>query len=271
MDFLAQRLPVEVFQILASQIMMPLSTRLKATWLDDVVSASTEELSGFQVAQEEVSKFIADMNDLQVPDLQDLREWVANGSKIWLTKRREWCLDITRNELAAGKYLLGNRNTSEENAGLGEAQVAEHIESRLLDAVDSAHVEPAEDAATDWDNGWGSGDDEDNKPVMNTQKTDVAMGEDEENADDADAWGWGDDEATDVASPTSPSKAASALPKAVSRPGRKEVCLRENYMSSSIPGPLLATIIRLYEDADKLSKQGSAYIRGNSQTQLIIA
>lgn len=80
-----------------------LATRIKETWLDKAVPTTLEELADYQVAITQVGDFIAKLDSLRWPGVNEFRDWVVKAPKIWLGKKRETSLDWTRNQLSLGK------------------------------------------------------------------------------------------------------------------------------------------------------------------------
>lgn len=90
--------------------MMPsLISQVKNTWLDSAVPASLDGLPEYRKALVMVKDFADRLTAFQWDGADELNDWVANAHKIWLTKRREVCLDWTRNQLALGKTILFTR------------------------------------------------------------------------------------------------------------------------------------------------------------------
>ena len=100
--FLLQHLPNELVKCL-SEIMMPIIfTRLKEQWLDPAVPSSMEYMDEYQQSLAQVNEFAATLGSLNWPAADDLYNWVSNAHKIWLSKRKETALDLTRNQLILG-------------------------------------------------------------------------------------------------------------------------------------------------------------------------
>jgi centromere/kinetochore protein ZW10 len=129
-----------------------------------------------------------------------------------------------------------------------------------------------------WDAAWDSGDenskanpdpdltlrrhrsslDEERAVVESSLPVPADVTEDDPD-DGADAWGWGEDdgEGADTASaPTNPELTPNITPppsEAVSNQLR-EITIAEKYWTSSMPQPVLQTVVRMYEDAATLTQ-----------------
>lgn len=148
-----------------------------------------------------------------------------------------------------------------------EAQATE--EASAINA--SSTVEPDDDGADAW-GAWGGDEDaQQSKPTEFTEETTdstqvanpateevvkEAAGDDE--ADGADAWGWGDEDTTGdseaVAQPASP-VASRSQPAAKGGSSTREMTLKETYYISSMPDPVLSLIFALIEDGASLTQE----------------
>ncbi|TLS25772.1 hypothetical protein PpBr36_07026 [Pyricularia pennisetigena] len=146
---------------------------------------------------------------------------------------------------------------------------AQASEASIINA--SSTVEPEDDGADAW-GAWGDDDDvQQSKPSDSTADTTDSTqvpnpatkesvkeeaGNDE--ADGADAWGWGDEDTTGdsgaVAQPASP-VASKSQPATKGGPSTREMTLKETYYISSMPDPVLSLIFALIEDGASLTQE----------------
>ncbi|KAH6673050.1 centromere/kinetochore protein-like protein zw10 [Halenospora varia] len=271
--FLVSNLPPEFIKPLAGAMMPVLSTRIKELWLDTAVPSSLDDMVDYQKALLQVSEFANKLDSLDWLGTSSFHDWVSNVSKIWLSKKRETSLDWTRNQLALG---------------IGAPRFAEKVETRMVPRDEGHHISATGDVVTDdWDAGWESGE-EDNSlkvpearpPLMNKNSVDearklsqtvsaesiIAAAEDEEedDADDAaDAWGWGDEDAAETeVSPVKTKLDMKTRKQSTSGKSEKpnlagdvrEITLSEKYWTSSMPQPVLDTVLEIYEDGARLTK-----------------
>lgn len=120
----------------------------------------------------------------------------------------------------------------------------------------------------DWDAGWET--DEKEEPELEvTSGVNHASVEEEprasessiprtgtsEDDDVADAWGWGDDDATDDTVPEpKPVEYTRPLAPGESEPAMREMTLSEPYWTSAIPKAVFDTISVIYNDGAELTK-----------------
>jgi centromere/kinetochore protein ZW10 len=142
---------------------------------------------------------------------------------------------------------------------------------------ESPHLAAADDTPTEdvWDAAWES----DEEPVKSTGTTPprferhrssleeeqaatispLPIPADIENHADgaADEWGWGDDEveAADAPANPEPTSANAPLPSTAVGNDLREITIAEKYWTSSMPQPVLETVIKIYEDASALTQE----------------
>ncbi len=260
-QFLNDRLPVEIIQSLSNKMMPALSSRLIEVWLDTAVPASLDDMIDYQKALALVGDFALKLDSLKWPGVDSFHDWVSNAPKIWLNKRRETTLDWTRNQLSLG---------------IGMPQLAERTEKRMVAREDGNHIATTGTAVTqDWDDAWDSdGEDtpedssngtknrgsvEEERRQSSVVKPSPTLDADQQIDDAADAWGWGDDDATDV-DPTpeqaiiqSPELSSPLVDQHVS-PITREMTLSEKYWTSSLPRVVFSTVVNVYNDGAKLTQ-----------------
>jgi centromere/kinetochore protein ZW10 len=159
------------------------------------------------------------------------------------------------------------------HVGIGNAREVERKETQFVSDNEGDQFANAQGASegkgSEWDAAW-SDDDDGERELRNSESTTrpsldhenpswtaEVLKEDKANEknevdDVTDAWGWGDeDEPEDPdATPLVQESVGPALEKK-----QKEVTLTENYMISSIPEPILKTIISIIEDGTTLTHE----------------
>lgn len=102
--FLSSNLPSELQTYLSQSCSSCVSNHLRSTWLDKAVPERLgDEMDDFRRTMARLLVFAETLDELGWAGSQDFREWVDNCAKIWLVKRKEYCLDWVRNRLAFGK------------------------------------------------------------------------------------------------------------------------------------------------------------------------
>ncbi|KAH9818592.1 Component of the NOP7 complex, partial [Teratosphaeria destructans] len=269
-DFLSTNLPPSVGIPLSKTLIPTLSTRLVEQWFEPAVPTDIDDMPAFQELLRNITSLANGIDRPKWHGSKQLRDWVANAPRTWLTKRREAVLGDARNLVFTG---------------LRETKVVERVETQMIskddhqalqggdgaddegwDAWDEPEepkpadaVPPPAPPATDEDDGdaWGAWDAEDS--TAQEEKPAPAEPEDE------DAWGaWRDDDQPSQ-SPTSPRKPPPA-PTSSSRnvngdppsnPPQREMTLRESFTITAIPDALLTILQTTIADAQTLS--GPAY------------
>ncbi|XXG99875.1 hypothetical protein Hte_006216 [Hypoxylon texense] len=264
MAYLSERLPEELVHSLSNVMMPDLIPRIVGTWLDTAVPTSLQDMDGFQQLTEAVKAFCSRLASLKFSGFEELQEWVDDAPKVWLSKCRETALDSVRIKLSQG---LGKSKEVERV----ETQTVSRSEGKELAANGVTSPNDDDDWGAAWDDGEGNGkDDISTKPESNED-------------DGTDAWGWGDDDATDE-QPQAPAGQPSAEPPAEEDPTEawgwgeedateatpevvaqkaipssktqsREVTLKETYNISSMPEPVLSLVSAVLEDAASLIGQ----------------
>ncbi|KAI5924093.1 hypothetical protein F4810DRAFT_665668 [Camillea tinctor] len=250
MSFLSTRLPEDLVYALSNVMMPDLIPRIITKWLDSVVPASLKEIGGFQQVIDAAGNFCDVLEDLKFSGFEELREWVSNAPRVWLSKCRETALDSVRTKLTQG---------------LGATKEIERIETQVVSASDdggqrangngvASSTENGnnttsasnEDDGTDaW--GWGDDDNDASNETPEASKEDQTNeAPDEEGA--LDAWGWGDE---DTADPL-PQESIANPEEPQSKPETRELTLKETYNISSMPEPVLLLITNILEDGASL-------------------
>lgn len=103
-QFLHERLPGD-FGVALSLVLIPdLCSYIISTWLDSAVPTSLNDTFAFRNIMDTVQLFIDSIGSLGWAGTAELQEWIVNIPRTWLTKRRETCLDWTRDQLASGVF-----------------------------------------------------------------------------------------------------------------------------------------------------------------------
>ena len=156
--------------------------------------------------------------------------------------------------------------------GVGTTALAHHSEKKMV--AQDGSLGPAQTGntdVTDWDAGWDS--DEKDEPIAKAPvETNPASAEKELGAPDAqvsqtsatpheddddaaDAWGWGDDDATDESIQDPKPVREKEHPKRLEiGSAMREVTLSEPYWISSIPKLVFDVIKAIYDDGTELTK-----------------
>ena len=268
-DFFAERLPEEVGVALSESLIPALSTRLEEYWLEPAVPLDVKEMPAFQETLSLVGQFADRIEALGWQGTKQLRAWVQNAPRIWLTKRRETVLGDVRNLVFAG---------------LRETKVVERIETQMVSKDDHQALQGvAEEGEDEWDTAWDEPEEEPQsaKAVAEKLETVPSANDDEGSAwdtedmfdqrsgdgttasDEGDAWGWGDDQQQQQAqSPVATKKVEP--PPAANKGGdrsaplkEREMTLRETFTVTAVPDGVLGTIQQIISDAQTLA--GPAY------------
>ncbi|TVY34374.1 Centromere/kinetochore protein-like protein [Lachnellula occidentalis] len=265
--FLIANLTPELVTSLSDVMMPTLSARVKDLWLDTAVPASLDDIENYQKALIQVQEFANTLEVLGWPDSHSFHRWVEDAHKNWLNKKKETVLDWTRNELSLG---------------LGNPQVAERVQKKMVPRDEGMQITATGNAVDDaWDAAWDS-DKEDSSPVEEERpskfpaserlpggslkrnrssleeerrnssitSTSLVLEEDEL----ADAWDWNEEDATDEAAvdpaPSEPATTRDALVVAQqsSNPELRQVIISEKFQTSSIPQAILKAVIGVLND-----------------------
>ncbi|KAI9735790.1 MAG: hypothetical protein M1818_006399 [Claussenomyces sp. TS43310] len=246
--FMIDHLPEE-FAMTFSQALMPdLCLQIRSTWLDSAVPISVDDLTTFRDVIAVVQSFVDKLTSYKWAGTLELQDWVDNTPRIWLTKRRETCLDWTRNRLALGVSLPTR---------------VDRIETQILPAVQLMGPD-----ANDWDSAWSDDGDQEiassagvSRPSVKSDvrgdsvledatMSSVVNGKDD---DEADAWGWNDE---DIAGDEEDKARATTSSESRAEPSHQgTVTLTENYAISSMPDPVLRTIINIVDDGTNLIRE----------------
>ena len=117
----------------------------------------------------------------------------------------------------------------------------------------------------DWHAGWDT-DDEDSAPIGSSRASvdeaqearEISLAPlvaHEDDDDAADAWGWGDEDVVNEATPENNSEPPprTTIPNSRAIPETREITLSETYYTSSIPQPVFNTVAGLFNDGAKLA------------------
>ncbi len=260
MDYFSKLLPEELVRALSNVMMPDLVPRIITVWLDSAVPPSLDEMDRFQDIVEAVGVFCNALHSLHYSGYEELKEWVSNVPRVWLSKCRETALDSIRSRLAAG---------------LGDPKEVERVETQTVSKSEGKEL-AANGAAAD--NGWDSAWSDDEVKTSNGNDSRLESAEEDDGADN---WGWGDDggiAATDAEDTDKPSEMevsteddpmeawgwsdevtaeepstqevsnTNAPIKKMESLQTRELTLKETYNISSIPEPVLALVLAILED-----------------------
>lgn len=150
------------------------------------------------------------------------------------------------------------------DVGIGITRSVDRVETQMISRVEGKHITSN---GNDWDAAWsdeeGDGDHHENTAEASEREVSPSHVEDD---DGADAWGWGDDETTDL-NPGGAENGATA-PNSRDQGHEKtaasvrEVTLTEKYTISAMPDPVFKTIVSIIEDGAKLTQE--VYVRSRN-------
>jgi centromere/kinetochore protein ZW10 len=152
-----------------------------------------------------------------------------------------------------GQKLSGNGAIADaDDHGWGAAWDEEETTQETPEtATETTAEEPAagEDDGTD---AWGWGEEAASEEQVEESKDETADAEDEE--DPSEAWGWGEDNQNEAPEPP-----LAQTKKSTPRPSaQKELLLKETYSISSMPEPVLRLIFAILEDGAALTQASYA-------------
>lgn len=256
-DFFATHLPGDLGAQL-SQILVPsLISRLEEYWLEPSIPLEMSQMSAFEGTLSHVNKFAQFLEDRKWHGRAELRSWVDNAPRAWLTKRRETVLGDVRNLVFTG---------------LRETKTVERVETQMVSKGDEL-VGGGEGADDDWDTAWDEPEEEQSKPAEAETPKEAATTDDDDDTsawdtDDLDedakkseeggeeAWGWGDEEGSQKPSSPVAAKKEPLRPNGdgqASKPSEREMTLRETYTVTAIPESIMSSIQAIIADAQTLA------------------
>ncbi|KAK4951824.1 ribosome biogenesis protein ytm1 [Elasticomyces elasticus] len=270
-DFFASHLPSEVGIMLSESLVPALSLRLEEHWLEPAIPLSIQEMPAFQDVLAHVSHLADLIERHRWHGTKQLRVWVQNAPRTWLTKRREAVLGDVRNLVFAG---------------LRETKVVERVETRMVSKDDHQALQggggDGEEGDDEWDTAWDEPEEAKSAVAAGKVEDPVSLDDDEASAwdtddlddkqstgasgvaDEADAWGWGDDAQTSsnptVTKKTQQPPAAlevSAAHNVGDRAGQpskeREMTLRETFTVTAVPDDVLDIVQHIISDAQTLA------------------
>ena len=263
-DFLRARLPNVVVKPLSEMLMPNLISKVISIWLSSAIPTELDGMHEFQGTIDSILHFGEHIQSYEWPGTDDLVTWTNDVPKIWLDKRRHTSLDSVRKLLAKG---------------LGKIATVERVETQVLSRHDDVLANGG--VNDDWNAGWSDEESKDSSKLTAEQggndgeEEDVsAWGLDDESQnqgpheaqkqahaanDEADAWGWGDDdidEALDPGNSASKGMQKNTINGDSDTPASAEraVTLKETYNITSLPSEVLDIIETVIHDAEKLRK-----------------
>lgn len=265
-QFLRSRLPPSVIEPLADLLMPHLIPRLISTWLGSAVPEDLDGMEDFEDTLSLVKRFGQALDSYGWPGKRELDQWTEGIPNVWLKKCQETSLNHVRKLLSQG---------------IRSTETVERVETRVLSRHDEVFA--GNEGGDDWNAGWS---DEESSPVAaknTSQSKKIAEIEDEDDVsawgldddkdtadshsngkepgvahDEAEAWGWGDENEGEETN--KPSQAAKPSPKKPKNNGKsngpaqseREMTLRETYNITSLPKEILEIIDQVISDAARL-------------------
>lgn len=272
-NFLRTQLPYSIVQPLAGLLMPRLISKLTSKWLASAVPESLDGFADFEDTLDLVKDFAETLDHVAWPGKRQLVDWAEEIPEVWLMKRREISLNRVR-------VLLSQ--------GLGDIETVERVERQVLTHDDEVFTGNA--GGDEWNASWS---DEETSPIATKaplKLAETAGGEDEEDVsawglddedgantqddhaqvdtveDDADTWGWGDDNGNQNENKNEGSRQgsqpAASKPKKTDKNGvldsshkpEREITLKEKFNVTSLPREILEIINLVILDAAKLEK-----------------
>lgn len=270
LEFLSKRLPPSIAVPLSRTLIPAVITRVEEMWLEPAVPEDVEGLSNFQDFLSRVRDLADYIDEIGWQGGKPLRDWVANGPRIWLTKRREAVLDEVRNLVFTG---------------LQETKVVERVETQIISGDDEVFAGEGGNAGgdgDDWDAAWNEEGDDSvemqtkvTPDILQTQQEDDEDGsawdiedthpeekhDSTTTADDGegDAWGWDEEEAHKTSNPTATLQTSSAVNNERPATKAREITLREPFTITGIPDGLLTILHCLHSDASTLASVNTPF------------
>ena len=260
-SFVDTHVPSAVGVSLSRTFIPPLILKLEEDWLESAVPLDLDNIPDFLDVLDLAKDFNEQIDGLGWHGVENLKEWVENAPRTWLTKRREAVLSDVRSLVFTG---------------LRERIVVERVETQMVskdDAFVGKEGGPDED---EWNTAWDepeevqNADNADSLPtkpqeVDNDDDEDASAWEldgtdeaDDENGDETDAWGWDDSEETPSQQTNSPGRSRKEKPPADNEAGvekskGREITLREKYTVTAIPDGLVSLLQQIILDAERLA------------------
>lgn len=156
--------------------------------------------------------------------------------------------------------------------GIGNPRKVDRVETQKISRSEGKHINSnANGNGNDWDAAWSDDEQDDSSLQGKTKSVDHAsdnsldswqdsnVSNGNQDDDTAEAWGWGDDDATDSENPTTGDgttlEGAEALVQENQSDAVREVTLTEKYTISSMPDPVFNTIKSIIEDGVTLTRE----------------
>ncbi len=251
-EYLNQSLPGTLTKPLSRRLLPLLSTSLISRRLSPAVPVSFDGNNEFEELTKDVTTFRDRLRGLGWEGDVDLTDWIENIPQVWLSKRRERCLEAVRNIMLRGPSSLRKVERAEtERISSDEGALIANGEHGIASSPSKAEegTSSSERNATDDSDmsAWGfdaTADQKEENVQDETQDAEEAWGitrESEEETGDlqehADTVGAAQ-KTNEIEPPKSPST--------------REMTLRETYGISSGPGAILEVIEKLLHDAMQL-------------------
>lgn len=287
-DFTVETLPPIVSAAVSQYLMPSLTTYLIDSWLNELMPVALEEMLPFEEVASSVKELTLRLSNSNSGGQHELEEWTEQIPKTWLAKRRQASLAAVRVVLLKKPYqtmvvertekqVLSNTTESDKSIihNLAIAQheqntstQMEHLSTGTIpgrSSEEGGKEEEEEEDASAWDVA-------DDDPLPNDSLTDgkavmspnANLRDDDNNDDDADAWGWDDQSSVqDPTSPVSNRKRANTVQSTISQAmanghvqlangDEQEVTLKETYTITGVPDQLRDLIKTIIHDADTL-------------------
>ncbi|KAI9887292.1 MAG: hypothetical protein M1823_000886 [Watsoniomyces obsoletus] len=254
-------LPRTLKRPLSQRLLPLLSTLLISRRLSPAVPVSLEGSQEFERLTQDVTFFRDGVRAMDWEGDSDLNDWLENIPQVWLSRRRETCLEAVRNILLRGPGSLRRVERAEtERVSADEGAV-------IVNGQHGSIPGPSKTKEGSSASGRNATDDSD----MSAWGFDAAADQKEENAPDEiqdaeEAWGiTQESEEEEVGASEENGDAANTVQmKSDSEPQKslstREMTLKEIYGISSGPGAILEILGKLLYDAVELRcKPGSGF------------
>lgn len=256
-DFFATRLPGDMGVQLSQNLVPSLISRLEEYWLEPSIPLEMSHMSAFEGTLSHVNGLAQHLETRGWHGAAELRGWVENAPRAWLTKRRETVLGDVRNLVFTG---------------LRETKTVERVETQMVSKGDEL-ASGGEATDDDWDTAWDEPEEEQpnvaepekSKVIATTDDDDDTSAWDTDDLDEdakksygggEEAWGWGDEESSQKPGSPVAAKKEPFKPNGDGQHGKsteREMTLRETYTVTAIPESIMSTIQAIIADAQTLA------------------
>jgi len=168
LDFIHSAVPSKLQAALTATAVPKLVWLLTSDWLTPAIPTELAELSVLDDLRQHASQIVSQIESFEWPGSSELRDWIHQLPRAWLTKRKSKTLDDVRKAFARSPGLL---------------RQVERVERQSVPVAGKPNA-PV-DTSSDWDAGW---DEEVTEEAAVPQKSNS------EDAENTSGWGFDDDD-----------------------------------------------------------------------------